>query len=641
MSSETRRETHGFQTEVKQLLHLMIHSLYSSREVFLRELISNASDANDRLRFASLSDPDLLAPGAELTIDVDYDKEGGTVTITDTGIGMSREEVIDQLGTIAKSGTAGFLASLTGDQKDDSLLIGQFGVGFYSSFMVADRVEVLTRKAGLPDEDGIRWESTGTGEFTTEPVVRSAHGTSVILHLKEGEREFAESARLRYLIHKFSDHIAFPVRMKNESAENAESEEWETVNAATALWTLPQAKISDEEYKEFYKHIAHDFEDPLTWSHNRVEGKREYTSLLYIPSRAPFDLWQREAARGLKLYVQRVFIMDDAEQFLPMYLRFIRGIVDCADLPLNVSRELLQGDPGIEAIRAALTRRVLGMLDKMASDHPDDYAKFWGEFGQVLKEAPAEDAANSDQVARLLRFVSTRSENGVSSRSLPDYVADMTGGQKTVYYLMGESAAALAGSPHLETFRNKDVEVLLLSDRVDEWLVSHLQEFDGHPLVDISRGDLDLGDLESGEEREQRQEAEEKSKALIDRMRESLGEQVEDIRVSSRLAESPACLVRGVHEPGSQMRKIMASAGQILPAAKPILEINPKHLLVMKLDAEKDDDRFRDLTRVIFDQASLAEGGELADPSGFVRIINNLLTASLGEKSDPDEKEQD
>jgi molecular chaperone HtpG len=429
--------------------------------------------------------------------------------------------------------------------------------------------------------------------------------------------------------------------MKNESAENAESAEWETVNAATALWTLPQSKISDEEYKEFYKHIAHDFEDPLTWSHNRVEGKREYTSLLYIPSRAPFDLWQREAARGLKLYVQRVFIMDDAEQFLPMYLRFVRGIVDCADLPLNVSRELLQGDPGIEAIRAALTRRVLGMLDKMASDHPDDYAKFWGEFGQVLKEAPAEDAANSDQVARLLRFVSTRSENGVSSRSLPDYVADMTEGQKPVYYLMGESAAALAGSPHLETFRNKDVEVLLLSDRIDEWLVSHLQEFDGHPLVDISRGDLDLGDLESEEEREQRQEAEEKSKALIDRMRESLGEQVENIRVSSRLAESPACLVRGAHEPGSQMRKILASAGQILPAAKPILEINPKHLLVMKLDAEKDDDRFRDLTRVIFDQASLAEGGELADPSGFVRIINSLLTASLGEKSDPDEKEQD
>jgi molecular chaperone HtpG len=638
MSSETHRETHGFQTEVKQLLHLMIHSLYSSREVFLRELISNASDANDRLRFEAISDPALMAADTELTINVDYDKENGTVTITDTGIGMSREEVIEQLGTIAKSGTAGFLASLTGDQKNDSRLIGQFGVGFYSSFMVADRVEVLTRKVGLSEKDGVRWDSTGAGEFTIEPLNRPVSGTSVVLHLKDGDKEFAESARLRYLIHKFSDHIAFPVRMRSESAEKPESTEWETVNSATALWTLPRAKIADEEYKEFYKHIAHDFEDPLAWSHNRVEGKREYTSLLYIPSRAPFDLWQREAARGLKLYVQRVFIMDDAEQFLPMYLRFVRGIVDSADLPLNVSRELLQGDPGIEAIRGALTRRVLGMLEKMASDSPEDYARFWTEFGQVLKEAAAEDAANSDQIARLLRFVSTRSDKGVSKRSLQNYVADMKESQKPVYYLLGKSEGSLAVSPHLETFRKKDVEVLLLSDRIDEWLVSHLREFDGHPLVDISRGDLDLGDLESEEEREQRQDAQEKSKALIDRMKESLGERVEDVRVSSRLAESPACLVRAEHEPGAQMRKILASTGQNLPAAKPVMEIDPEHQLVRQLDAEEDEDRFRDLTLLLFDQANLVEGGELADPSGFVKIINKLLMSSLTDK--PRETEQ-
>ena len=637
MSSETRRETHGFQTEVKQLLHLMIHSLYSSREIFLRELISNASDANDRLRFAALSNSELLASDAELTITVDYDKESSTVTIADNGIGMSREEVIEQLGTIAKSGTAGFLAGLTGDQKNDSQLIGQFGVGFYSSFMVADRVEVLTRKAGLPEEDGIRWDSTGAGEFTIEPVIRPVRGTSVVLHLKDGEREFAEGTRLRYLIRKFSDHIAFPVRMKTESAEDPESAEWETVNSATALWTLPRAKITDEEYKEFYKHIAHDFEDPLSWSHNRVEGKREYTSLLYIPSRAPFDLWQREAARGLKLYVQRVFIMDDAEQFLPMYLRFVRGIVDSADLPLNVSRELLQGDPGIDAIRGALTRRVLGMLEKMASDNPDDYTRFWNEFGQVLKEAPAEDAANNDQIARLLRFASTRSDKGVSSRSLTDYVADMKESQKAVYYLLGESETSLASSPHLETFHGKDVEVLLLSDRIDEWLVSHLNEFDGHPLVDISRGDLDLGELESEGDREQRQDAQEKSKALIERMRESLGERVEDIRISSRLAESPVCLVRAEHEPGAQMRKILASAGQHLPGAKPILEINPEHPLIGKLDAEENEDRFQDLTRILFDQANLVDGGELADPSEFVKTINKLLMNSLGQKSSPED----
>jgi molecular chaperone HtpG len=639
MSSETRRETHVFQTEVKQLLHLMIHSLYSNREIFLRELISNASDANDRLRFAALSNPDLMAADAELTISVDYDKERATVTVTDTGIGMSREELIEQLGTIARSGTASFLAGLSGDQKNDSRLIGQFGVGFYSSFMVADRVEVLTRKAGLPEEDGVRWDSTGAGEFTIEPVIRPVRGTTVILHLKDDQREFGEGTRLRYLIRKFSDHIAFPVRMKSESAENPEAAEWETVNSATALWTVPRAKIADAEYKEFYKHIAHDFEDPLSWSHNRVEGKREYTSLLYIPSRAPFDLWQREAARGLKLYVQRVFIMDDAEQFLPMYLRFVRGIVDAADLPLNVSRELLQGDPGIDAIRTALTHRVLGMLEKMASDNPDDYTRFWNEFGQVLKEAPAEDAVNSDRIARLLRFASTSSDQGVSSRSLQDYVADMKESQKPVYYLIGESEASLAGSPHLETFRNKDVEVLLLSDRIDEWLVSHLREFDGHPLVDISRGDIDLGELESEAEREQRQAAQEKSKTLIKRMRESLGERVEDVRVSSRLDESPACLVRAEHEPGAQMRKILASAGQHLPAAKPILEINPEHLLISKLDAEQDEDRFHDLTRVLFDQANLVDGGELADPSGFVKTINKLLVNSLRQNHGPENKE--
>lgn len=638
MSSETQKETHGFQTEVKQLLHLMIHSLYSSREVFLRELISNASDANDRLRFAALSSPDLLASESDLTIDVEFDQDAATVTISDNGIGMSRDEVIEQLGTIAKSGTAGFLASLTGDQKSDSRLIGQFGVGFYSSFMVAERVVVETRKAGLQDSEGVRWASDGTGEFTIEPVVRSARGTSVVLHLKDEEKDFAVGARLRHLIHKFSDHIAFPVRMKEDAAEDAGSAGWETVNAATALWTLPRAEVTDEEYKQFYKHIAHDFEDPLCWSHNRVEGKREYTSLLYIPSRAPFDLWQREAARGLKLYVQRVFIMDDAEQFLPMYLRFVRGIVDSADLPLNVSRELLQGDAGIDAIRGALTRRVLGMLEKMAADQSEDYARFWSEFGQVLKEAPAEDPGNSEQIAGLLRFASTNTTEDTGNRSLADYVANLREGQASIYYLIGESEASLAGSPHLETFREKNIEVLLLSDRVDEWLVSHLREFDGHALVDISRGDLDLGDLETDQERKKREDAQEASQDLIVKMREVLGERVEDVRVSSRLAGSPACLVRGEHEPGSQMRKILAAAGQPLPQSKPILEINPEHRLVRKLEAEQDAGRFGDLSVVLFDQATLAEGGDLDDPSGFVNIINRLLTETPDD-AEPQEDE--
>ncbi len=627
MPSKTQKETHSFQAEVKQLLHLMIHSLYSNREVFLRELISNASDANDRLRFAAISDPDLLGSDTELVIDVDFDQEAGSVTISDNGIGMDRDDVVEQLGTIAKSGTAGFLASLSGDEKSDSRLIGQFGVGFYSGFMVADKVEVMTRKAGSQPEEGVHWESDGAGDFSIESITRAERGTSVVLHLKDSEKDFAEDARLRFLIRKFSDHIAFPVRMPVAAGED-DGEGRETVNAATALWTLPRTKISDEEYREFYKHIAHDFEDPLTWSHNRVEGKREYTSLLYVPARAPFDLWHRDGARGLKLYVQRVFIMDDAEQFLPMYLRFVRGIVDCADLPLNVSRELLQGDPGTEAIKGALTRRVLDMLEKMAQEEPEQYETFWKEFGQVLKEAPAEDPTHQEKVAGLLRFASTRSEPGVANRALADYVQGMAEKQEAIYYLIGDNVNAVSGSPLLETFRDKGIEVLLLSDRIDEWLASNLREFDGHPLVDISRGSLDLGDLESDTDRKKRKEAEQESESLVTRLKEALGDRVEDVRLSTRLSESPACLVRGEHEPGAQMRKILASAGQALPETRPVLEINPAHPLVRRLDGEEDADRHQELARVLFDQANLGDGGELDDPAEFVRIINKLLTES-------------
>ena len=624
MSAETRKETHAFQAEVKQLLHLMIHSLYSNREIFLRELISNASDANDRLRFAALSEPALLDGDGELAVEIDYDREAGTVTVTDNGIGMSRDEVIEHLGTIARSGTAKFLGSLTGDQKKDARLIGQFGVGFYASFIVAERVEVFTRRAGRPAAEGVHWVSGGEGEFTVADAPRERRGTSVVLHLREDAKEFADGLRLRHLVTRYSDHIAFPVRMRREDGEGAG--EYETVNAATALWTRPRNDISDEEYREFYKHVVHDFEDPLAWSHHHVEGKREYTSLLYVPGRAPFDLWSRTQPRGLKLYVQRVFIMDDAEQFLPLYLRFVRGVVDSADLPLNVSRELLQRDAGVEALKSALTRRALDMLQKLATDRPEDYARFWGEFGQVLKEGPAEDPANAEQIGRLLRFASTASAAGGQERSLEDYVAAMKDGQQAVYYLVGESPQAVAGSPHLEIMREKGLEVLLLSDRIDEWLVAHLREFDGRPLVDISRGDLDLGDLDSDAERQSRSAAGEAAKGLIERMQGLYGDRVAEVRVSPRLVSSPACVVRGEHEPGAQMRQILAAAGQPLPVAAPVLEINPAHALLERLGGEQDEDRFADLGWVILDQALLCEGGELSEPAAFVERLNRLLT---------------
>jgi molecular chaperone HtpG len=624
MSAETRKETHAFQAEVKQLLHLMIHSLYSNREIFLRELISNASDANDRLRFAALSEPSLLEGEPELAIDIDYDREAGTVTVTDNGIGMSRDEVIEHLGTIARSGTAKFLGSLTGDQQKDSRLIGQFGVGFYASFIVAERVEVFSRRADRPATEGVHWVSTGEGEFTVADLEREDRGTSVVLHLREDAKEFADGLRLRHLVTRYSDHIGFPVRMPAEGGDDAEGRE--TVNAATALWTRPRQEISDEEYREFYKHVAHDFEDPLAWSHHRVEGKREYTSLLYIPARAPFDLWNRENPRGLKLYVQRVFIMDEAEQFLPLYLRFVRGIVDSADLPLNVSRELLQRDAGVDALKGALTRRALDTLEKLATDRPEDYARFWNEFGQVLKEGPAEDPANAEAIARLLRFASTATEGAEQSRSLADYVAAMKDGQKAIYYVLGESPAAAAGSPHLEVMREKGLEVLLLSDRIDEWLVAHLREFDGRPLMDVSRGDLDLGELDSETERERRTAAGEAAKPLIDRLEALFGERVAEVRVSPRLVSSPACIVRGEHEPGAQMRHILAAAGQPLPMGPPVLEINPSHALLSRLEGEEDEGRFADLAWVILDQACLAEGSELEEPAQFVARVNRLLT---------------
>lgn len=623
MSADTRQETHAFQAEVKQLLHLMIHSLYSNREIFLRELVSNASDANDRLRFAALSEPDLMEGEADLHIRVEYDREAGTVSVTDTGIGMSRDDVIEHLGTIARSGTARFLGSLTGDQRKDARLIGQFGVGFYASFIVAERVEVLTRRAGRPAAEAVHWISAGEGEFSVADTEREERGTTVILHLREDASEFADGLRLRHLVTKYSDHIAFPVRMPPESEESDES--FETVNAATALWTRPRQEITDEEYQEFYKHVAHDFENPLAWSHHQVEGKREYTSLLYVPGRAPFDMWNRESPRGLKLYVQRVFIMDDAEQFLPLYLRFVRGVIDSADLPLNVSRELLQNDEGVTALKSALTRRALDALEKLAKDRPEDYQRFWSEFGQVLKEGPAEDPGNAEKVAALLRFASTSAEGDAQTRSLGDYVASMKEGQSAIYYLLGENATAVRGSPHLEIMREKGLEVLLLSDRIDEWLVTHLSEFDGHALADVSRGDLDLGGLESESDRDSRKEAGEQSAELIDRLKALYGERVSEVRVSLRLVSSPACIVRGANDPGAQMRQIMAAAGQPLPLGPPILEINPGHPLLARMDAEQEEARFADLAWVVLDQARLSEGGELEDPAAFVDRVNRLL----------------
>ncbi|MDG1835657.1 MAG: molecular chaperone HtpG [Pseudomonadales bacterium] len=625
----------GFQTEAKQLLHLMIHSLYSNKEIFLRELISNASDAIDKVRFQSLSNPDLVGDDVNYNIRVDIDKEASTVTITDNGIGLSRDDAIANLGTIAKSGTSQFFDSLTGDQQKDAQLIGQFGVGFYSSFIVADNVVVESRSAAQAPEDGVRWSSAGEGDFEVETITREDRGTSIILHIKPEEEEFLDSWRVRSVIKKYADHISVPVIMKGEAMPPAEGEEAqepedETVNTAKALWTRSRSDVSDDEYHEFYKHVSHDYQEPLVWSHNKVEGKLDYTSLVYIPSKAPFDMWQREAPRGLKLYVQRVFIMDEAEQFLPLYLRFVKGIVDSNDLSLNVSREILQKDPAIDSMRSALTKRVLDSLEKLAKNDSEKYQSFWSEFGQVMKEGPAEDQNNKEKVANLLRFATTQGDSEVQDQSLHDYIARMKEGQDKIYYVAADNYSTAKNSPHLEVFKQKDIEVLLLSDRIDEWLMSHLMEHEGKQLQDVTKGSLDLGDLEGEEEKQEQEKIEEDFKDLVERIKDVVGEKVEEVRITHRLTDSPACLVVNDDEMGMQMRRILESAGQEVPATKRIFELNPKHPLVEKLKAEQDSERFSDLTLVLFDQSMLAEGGQLDEPSSYVQRLNNLLLELSG-----------
>lgn len=629
MSVETQKETLGFQTEVKQLLHLMIHSLYSNKEIFLRELISNASDAVDKLRFEALAKPELLEGGADLKIRVSFDKAANTVTLEDNGIGMNRDDVITHLGTIAKSGTADFMKNLTGDQKKDSHLIGQFGVGFYSAFIVADKVDVYSRRAGTPAAEGVHWSSQGEGEFEVATVEKAERGTRIVLHLKKGEDEFADGWRLRNIIKKYSDHIALPIELPKEAeaaeGEEAPAQEWETVNRASALWTRPRTEIKDEEYQEFYKHIGHDFENPLAWSHNKVEGKLEYSSLLFVPARAPFDLYQREAPRGLKLYVQRVFVMDQAESFLPLYLRFIKGVVDSNDLSLNVSREILQKDPIIDSMKSALTKRVLDMLEKLAKNEPEQYKGFWKNFGQVLKEGPAEDFANKEKIAGLLRFASTSDDSGEQSVSLADYLARAKEGQDKIYFLTGESYAQVKNSPHLEVFRKKGIEVLLLTDRIDEWLMSYLSDFEGKGFVDVARGDLDLGKLDSDEDKKAQEEVAKDKEGLVERLKAALGDTVSEVRVSHRLTDSPAILAIGEQDMGLQMRQILEASGQKVPDSKPIFEFNPGHPLIEKLDNEQSEDRFADFSHILFDQAALAAGDSLKDPAAYVRRLNKLL----------------
>lgn len=628
------KQTLGFQTEVKQLLQLMIHSLYSNREIFLRELISNASDACDKLRYQALDNDALYEGDPELRVEISADHEAHTLTLRDNGIGMNRDDVIANLGTIARSGTMEFLKQLTGEQKKDSRLIGQFGVGFYSAFIVADDVTVKTRKAGTPASEGVQWQSRGEGEFTVEPLEREQHGTEIILHLRDDALEFAEDYRLRHLIRKYSDHIDLPVRMKALVSGDAKEEEepaapeWETVNEAQALWTRSRNDVSDDEYTTFYQHIAHDSEVPLTWSHNRVEGKLEYTSLLYVPGKAPFDLYQREGVRGLKLYVQRVFIMDDAEQFLPLYLRFIKGVVDSNDLSLNVSREILQQDPQVEKMKSALTKRVLDMLKKLAKNDAEKYQHFWNSFGAVLKEGPAEDFSNRQQIAELLRFSTTHTDQPLQDQSLADYVGRMKEGQQKIYYVVADSFNAACNSPQLEIFRKKGLEVLLLSDRIDDWLMAHLGEFDGKSFADVAKGDLDLGDVEDEAEKKAQEETAKAKQPLIERLKAVLGERVADVRVTHRLTDSPACVVLDEHDIGFQMRRLMEAAGQPIPESRPILEVNPEHTLVLGLESTSDE-RFDDLAVILLDQAILAEGGHLDDPAGYVKRLNKVLAHTL------------
>ena len=618
MADTTSKETLGFQTEVRQLLKLMIHSLYSNKEIFLRELISNASDAADKLRFEALGKPELLGDAPDITIGIEFDPEEGSISVSDNGIGMSRDELVENLGTIARSGTSEFLQQMTGDERKDARLIGQFGVGFYSVFIVADQVEVISRKAGLNDDEAVHWQSDGEGEFTVETTERADRGTTVKLHLKESEKEFLDTFRLESLIRKYSDHIAFPVLLSEHGKEGEPS----AVNSATALWRRSRTEIEDDEYREFYKSIAHDFTDPLIWSHNRVEGKREYTSLLYVPAAAPLDLWNREAPKGLKLYVQRVFIMDDAEQFLPLYLRFVKGVVDSADLPLNVSREILQQNSDTEAMRGALTRRVLDMLGKLAVDDKEKYHAFWSQFGQTIKEGVVEDRSNAERLLKLLRFSTTTSESPAQDQSLDDYVGRMVDGQDSIYCLLGDNPDTVKSSPHLERLREKGIEVLLLSDRVDPWVVDHLTEYDGKSFVDISRDTLDLPDSKSNITRDTMNE---ENKPLLKKLKRTLGDRVEAVHVSQRLVESPACIVTGEQDLTPQLRQMLEASGQSLPESKPILEINVEHPLLVRLAGEADDHRFGELARVVFDHAVLAEGAQLDSPAEYVRRVNQLI----------------
>ncbi|MFZ2161576.1 MAG: molecular chaperone HtpG [Sideroxyarcus sp.] len=626
------RETLGFQTEVKQLLHLMIHSLYSNREIFLRELVSNASDACDKLRFEALHNDALYENQSDLNIRVSFDKEARTLTIADSGIGMSRDEVISNLGTIAKSGTREFFTKLSGDQQKDAHLIGQFGVGFYSAFIVADKVSVLTRRAGEKADQGVRWESDGGGEFSIEMVDRAARGTEITLHLREGQDDLLAGYKLREIVKKYSNHIVQPILMQKEEWKDGKYEtldEDETVNQASALWARSKNEITEEQYKEFYKHVGHDFDDPLAWTHARVEGKQEYTQLLYIPGRAPFDMYDRQARHGIKLYVRRVFIMDDAEQLMPQYMRFVRGVVDSADLPLNVSREILQESKDIEAIRKGCTGKVLGLLSDLAENDKEKFAKFWGEFGQVLKEGVGEDFANKDKIAALLRFATTKADTAEQIVSLKEYIERMKDGQEKIYYVTADSFNAAKNSPHLEVFRKKGIEVLLLSDRVDEWVVSNLPEFEGKQLVSVAKGGLDLGALEDAAEKQEQEKQADEFKGLTDKIKTSLADKVKEVRITHRLTDSPACLVADEHDMSGNLARLMKAAGQKAPTSQPILEINPSHPVVQRLKGEEK--RFDDWAAVLFDQALLAEGGQLDDPATFVKRMNQLMLQMGGD----------
>ena len=623
MTVETGKQTLEFQTEVRQLLNLMIHSLYSNKEIYLRELISNASDACDKLRFEALSDEALYEGDSDLKIRVTFDKDSRTITVSDNGIGMSRDEVIDNIGTIAKSGTRQFFEALTGDQRKDLELIGQFGVGFYSAFIVADQVTLTTRRAGTPAEEAVRWTSNGEGSYTLEAAEKDGRGTQVTLHLREGEDEFLEGYRLRSIISRYSDHIGLPIEMA--SLEEGKQDEFEAVNDASALWKRPRRDIAEQEYKEFYKHVAHDFGEPLAWTHNQVEGTQSYTTLLYIPKQAPFDLWDRDRRHGIKLYVRRVFIMDDAEHLMPQYLRFIRGLVDSDDLPLNVSREILQQNRFIDSIKTASVKKILGMLETMAKDEPEKYAEFWAQFGQVLKEGPAEDYANRERIAGLLRFASTYSGTAEQNVSLQDYSARMKPEQDKIYYVTADSFAAASNSPHLEMFRKKGIEVLLLHDRVDEWLVSHLTEWGDKKLVSVAKGDLDLGKLQDEQEQKEAKQAEDENKDLVEKMRDVLEDLVSEVRISHRLTDSPSCLVQGEHEMAMHMQRLMKQAGHDVPLSKPNLEINPEHALVKRLRDEQDNERFAAWSRLLFEQAMLTQGGQLEDPTAFVKRLNGIL----------------